>query len=63
MKLKVVLSYKAAPGQISQGSFKGVQVDLNLPKGVMAETKTIRHEQLDLAGGQTPRTQQVYLYA
>ena len=24
MKLKVVLSYKAAPGQISQGSFKGV---------------------------------------
>ena len=63
LKLRVVLSYKSAPGEINQGSFKNVQIDLKLPKGILCETKTVRHETLELAGGQTPPTEQIYLYA
>jgi len=37
MKLKVMLSYKQAPGQINVGVFKNVQIDLKLPKGVLSE--------------------------
>ena len=62
-KLKVTLSYQKAPGSITAGIFRNVQVDLDAPKGVQLEKKVFKFDQLTLTGSSTPPIEIFFVYA
>lgn len=61
MKMKISVGYKGILGSL--GFFRNVQVQLQLPMGVIADKSTFKFESMTFGGREnTPQVVQLYLY-